>query len=80
MGDLILNYLTKSEKQTLDTILCPYRVEVLNKSLPTRYCDNIMSLVVYIIPEKNLPLLSSQVFLAQSNVTIFPLLQFSEHN
>ena len=53
MGDHILKYLTKSEKQILDTILCPYRVEVLNKSLPTRYCDNIMSLIDYIISEKN---------------------------
>ena len=66
MGDLNLNYLIKSEKQILDTILCPYEVYVLNKSNPTCYCDN-MSLIDYIKGDKIFPYYLPMSLIAQSN-------------
>ena len=50
--DLKLIFLIKSEKQILDTILCPYGVERLKQSLPVCCCDKKKSLVDQIITDK----------------------------
>ena len=61
MGELKLNSLNQSDKQTLETRICPYEFEVLNKSLPTRCGDSNITLIDYSLADKGLPLKSSHV-------------------
>ena len=47
LGDYNLNYLTKDDKQSLDTILIPYNLDVTNKLTPT----HSKALIDYIIAD-----------------------------
>ena len=49
MGDYNLNYLNTEEKESLDTILTPYNLEVVNKSTST----HSKTLIDYIITDLN---------------------------
>ena len=50
-GDYNLDYLCKKEKQSLDTIMIPYGLEITNKNIPTRKSGNCKSLLDYIITD-----------------------------
>ena len=55
MGDFNLNYLSRRERDDLDTILVPYNLAPKNKTLPTRVHGKSKTLLDYIIQDNGLP-------------------------
>ena len=51
MGDYNLDYLNKNEKESLDTIMVPYGMNITNNKIPTRISGNCKSLLDYIITD-----------------------------
>ena len=48
MGDYNLDHLNKKEKESLDTIMVPYGMNITNNIIPTRISGNCNSLLGYI--------------------------------